>query len=728
VGLDLRHRERRSHSDIIAMTRLTAAAPTFAQAFALLSFALAPSTLTAQALADPPRADSARATALDAVVVSATRTEQSLKSLPTHVIVLDATRIAESPAQGVPELLRAIPGFTTRDFQSTYVTSPSQSIISFRGLGGSSAGRALVLLDGIPAGDPFSGWVDWGRIPLLLLQSAEVVRGGASTVWGSRSLGGVVNLRTIDPRRDGAQVMLEGGSLGTYHGTGVASIKRGAVAATAAGDFWNTDGFVVLRADQAGPVDRPASMTNRALSGKVTYDATSALQLWAAGSAYSGGERPIRNEDYQTSSEGRGGVRWLAPSGGVLTGALFANRRAALGKSYTIDAARTTQTPQKLSDSPAHSTGLTLQYTQMLLAQHELSTGVDVSSAAGAFSEKFTFVGDRPTRDRVARGTQRIAGVFVQDAADLGAGVRVVASARADRVEIVNGGRELRDLDADTLVSDSTFRDRTTSQLTWSLGTRWQMTQWLGWRASAYHAFRTPSLYELFYQRFSSRGTVTEGNAELDAERLRGIEGGIDLTPSASLLGRVTVFRNRVTAPIMDITIATAGATAQVIEPCGLMPARQTCGQRRNVPGLLSTGVESEVEWRPVDVLTLGAGHAFMPTKVIAPGQPADGKRAIRAAKHTVNLRAAFDSPRWLGAAVEARHVGARYDDDLNEVQLDAFWLIGLRVNRAIGRGLTAHVKVENLLDESFETARTRAGLADMGAPRWITAGIRAAW
>ncbi|HKP15742.1 MAG TPA: TonB-dependent receptor [Gemmatimonadaceae bacterium] len=710
------------------MTRLDNAAPAVAHTLVALALVLVPSTLAAQIRSDSTRTDSTRATALDAVVVSATRTEQSLKSLPTHVVVLDATRIAESPAQGVPELLRSVPGFTTRDFQSTFVASPSQSIISFRGLGGSSAGRALVLLDGIPAGDPFSSWVDWGRIPMLLLQSAEVVRGGASTVWGSRSLGGVVNLRTIDPQRDAAQLLIEGGSLGTYHGTGVATIKRGAVTATAAGDFWNTDGFVVLRKDQAGPVDRPARMTNRALSGKVTYDATSALQLWAAGSAYSGGERPIRDEDYQTSSEGRGGMRWLVPNGGVLTGALFANRRAALGKSYTLDAARTTQTYQKLSDSPAHSTGMSLQYTQMLLERHELSTGVDVSSAAGAFSEKFTFVGDRPTRDRIARGTQRIGGVFVQDAADLGGGVRMVASVRGDRVAIVNGGRELRDIDADSVLSDSTFNDRTTTQLTWSLGTRWQMTEWLGWRVSAYDAFRTPSLYELFYQRFSSRGTVTEGNAELDAERMRGIEGGIDLTPSASLLGRVTVFRNRVTSPIMDITIGTAGTTAQVIAPCGLMPARQTCGQRRNVPGLMSKGVESEVEWRTAGLWTFGAGHAFLPTRVIAPGQPADGKRAIRAAKHTVNLRAAFDSPRWFGAAVEARHVGARYDDDLNEVQLDAFWLLGLRVNRAIGRGLTAHVKVENLLDEDFEIARTRAGLADMGAPRWITAGIRAAW
>jgi outer membrane cobalamin receptor len=125
---------------------------------------------------------------------------------------------------------------------------------------------------------------------------------------------------------------------------------------------------------------------------------------------------------------------------------------------------------------------------------------------------------------------------------------------------------------------------------------------------------------------------------------------------------------------------------------------------------------------------SVGSGYAFSPTRVIAPGQPVDGNTAIRAAKHTVTSTISFDAPRWASVSFEARHIGARFDDDLNDVQLDAFWLIGLRVNRAITRGLTAHLKVENLLNKEFEIARTRAGLADMGAPRWITAGIRAAW
>ena len=102
----------------------------------------------------------------------------------------------------------------------------------------------------------------------------------------------------------------------------------------------------------------------------------------------------------------------------------------------------------------------------MAFERHQLTAGVDVSSAQGTFSERFTYVGSSPTREREVGGTQRIAGLFVQDAADLGAGVRLVASVRGDRVWNVDGARVLRAVDAGTDLSDSTIDYRATTQLT----------------------------------------------------------------------------------------------------------------------------------------------------------------------------------------------------------------------------------------------------------------------
>jgi hypothetical protein len=49
-------------------------------------------------------------------------------------------------------------------------------------------------------------------------------------------------------------------------------------------------------------------------------------------------------------------------------------------------------------------------------------------------------------------------------------------------------------------------------------------------------------------------------------------------------------------------------------------------------------------------------------------------------------------------------------------------------MNRPLGKGMSAFTKVENLFNEPFEVARSRSGLADMGAPRWVTVGLQAIW
>ena len=668
------------------------------------------------------------ASPLAAIVVSATRSEQRVESLPSPVHVIGAAELKSTAASTVPDLLRSIPGFTLRDYQSGLISGPSQSIVTFRGLGGSSAGRVLVLLDGVPIGDPFSGWLDWGRIPLPMLSSAEVIRGGGSIIWGSRALGGVVNLRTIAPQHDEIMLLAERGSFATSHGSGVASLKRGKASAVVAADYVDTDGFVLTPADQAGPIDTPKSVRSHVVSGKFTYDLTRALQTWIAGSTFHGGERPWGIADDQVFDEGRAGARWLGQSYGIATLSLFANHRLSRTKSFSVNSDRTAETPQRFGSSPAESHGITLQWTRMLRQRHEITTGVDFTSAGGSFTEQYAFDGANATQQRKSGGEQQFAGIFFQDAADLGAAVRIVASARFDRVHSSNGRRTVHSLIDDSVLSDSSIADHTDARITWSLGARRRQTQWLGLRANVYEAFRTPSMYEMYFPRFSSRGTVTEANSQLDAERLRGAEAGADITIGRSTLARVTAFTNRVASPIMDITTGTAGSAAEVIAPCGLMPARQTCSQRQNVPRLRSNGVEADVAWHPASMLSLSAAYTYSSTRVSAPGQPIDGKEALRAAPHTAVVGIAFDKPRWFSASLEGRYVSSRFEDDLNTIELDSFTLVGFRVNREIGRRVTAHVKIENLFNEEFEIMRARSGLAERGTPRWVTMGLRTTW
>src|SRR6185503_989864 len=115
------------------------------------------------------------------------------------VSLLDAQDVSNAAAQTTDDLLRQIPGFSLFRRTSSLVANPTTAGVSLRGAGASGASRTLVLQDGVPLNDAFGGWVYWDRVPRTAIERVEVVRGGASDLYGSDALSGVINLLTRPP-------------------------------------------------------------------------------------------------------------------------------------------------------------------------------------------------------------------------------------------------------------------------------------------------------------------------------------------------------------------------------------------------------------------------------------------------------------------------------------------------------------------------------------------------
>src|SRR5213078_1436218 len=128
----------------------------------------------------------------DSITVTATRTKTRLADTPASVVVLDRSAIASAPT--LDDALRQVPGFALFRRSGSRTANPTSQGVSLRGLGPSGASRAVVLEDGVPLNDPFGGWVYWGRVPRASVERIEVVRGGASDVWGSAALSGAIQL------------------------------------------------------------------------------------------------------------------------------------------------------------------------------------------------------------------------------------------------------------------------------------------------------------------------------------------------------------------------------------------------------------------------------------------------------------------------------------------------------------------------------------------------------
>lgn len=154
---------------------------------ARFALAVAVSLACAQA-----QAEADGATDLDQIVVTATRTPQSLANTLASITVIDRERIDRLQPASLPELLRGTPGLT---FANTGGAGKITTI-SLRGAGGQ---QILVMVDGVRIGSASAGLTAFQDIPVDQIERIEIVRGPFSSLYGSEALGGVIQIFTRRP-------------------------------------------------------------------------------------------------------------------------------------------------------------------------------------------------------------------------------------------------------------------------------------------------------------------------------------------------------------------------------------------------------------------------------------------------------------------------------------------------------------------------------------------------
>ncbi|HSC28428.1 MAG TPA: TonB-dependent receptor, partial [Vicinamibacterales bacterium] len=200
----------------------------------------------------------------ETVTVSANPSELRVTT-PASATVFDVEMLATMPAWTLDDQLRTVPGFSLFRRSSSRVANPTTQGATLRGLSASGASRTLVLADGVPLNDPFGGWVYWDRVPAAALHRVEVARGGSSDLHGSDALGGAIRLETAGG--SGARLLLDGGTSGTARGSAYGGRDLGSWRIFAAGEAFNTDGFVIVAPEARGPIDTPAASRHASVYG-----------------------------------------------------------------------------------------------------------------------------------------------------------------------------------------------------------------------------------------------------------------------------------------------------------------------------------------------------------------------------------------------------------------------------------------------------------------------------
>ena len=162
--------------------------------------ALSPIVLAAAARADEATPlDTPIFDELDRIVVTATLNERAQKDVAGEVTVIDALEIDRRQMQDLGDLVRYEPGVSATG-SATGGGRFGIGGLSIRGLGGN---RVRIEVDGIAVPDAFAigSFSSAGRdvVDVDALKKVEIVRGAASSLYGSDALGGVVSYVTKDP-------------------------------------------------------------------------------------------------------------------------------------------------------------------------------------------------------------------------------------------------------------------------------------------------------------------------------------------------------------------------------------------------------------------------------------------------------------------------------------------------------------------------------------------------
>jgi len=138
--------------------------------------------------------DDDAADAVEEIVVTGSRLPRRDLTAPSPITTVDRDDILSSGQPTLEDTLNRLPQVQPSFGRASNNPGDGTASIDLRGIG---AGRTLVMMNGrriAPAG--IGSAVDVNNMPSILIERVEVITGGATTVYGSDAIAGVVNFIT----------------------------------------------------------------------------------------------------------------------------------------------------------------------------------------------------------------------------------------------------------------------------------------------------------------------------------------------------------------------------------------------------------------------------------------------------------------------------------------------------------------------------------------------------
>ena len=624
----------------------------------------------------------------ETVVVTGARVETRRQETPQSIDVVDRADLDRTVAADLTDVLKKNAGVDVVQY------SGALSGIGIRGFRPQTSGinkRSLLLVDGRP-----SGITNLATLMLDDVERIEVLKGGASSVYGSSAMGGVVNVITRQSRgRVGGFAQLGGGSFGTSDFTGrIGGNMAPRLDVDASGALFDQrDDYRMGNGDV-----RPATRyKTRDGALRIGVDVTRNWRLNGRVEAYRG--RDIMTPGDLASgvnSQGRKNLEQDADdvrlTGRIGSHAVSATTYRTAERSHTFNV-RTTDPldlpylPYLSFESDLHWDGVQLRDAWTWFARGELVIGSDyerVTSVTRSYSRTGSQVAPFS-----ADGNKRTVGAYAEQAIKWRDG-RTVATVggRIDRIATATLPTPLK---SNFVPSDSTF-----AVFNPSAGVTHEIARGLRGHASIGRGFipaEASMLTGFTTTTIGGRVQVSQGNPDLRPERSTGADGGVEWTAAASRLD-LTFFR----------TVVHDRFISNVVVSNPRPPDPIILSVENGLDAHIA-GAEFDAERRIGGHVGLfaNATHNFHRKERLTTGAEQD---ILNVARTTVRAGVDVDSGR-IASRVSARFVQGRRDNDFNApgfpiINYADFTVVDASATYRLARQHAVVIAVNNLLDTYY--------------------------
>ncbi len=119
-----------------------------------------------------------------------------MNGYPGSVTVVNREELKKQNVQTVDDAIKSLSGLYVKRSKGLM---DSTAGVRMRGFNGDK--YTLALLDGQPVNDAYTGGIEWGALPVGNIERIEVIRGAASALYGGNAMGGVINIISKTPEK-----------------------------------------------------------------------------------------------------------------------------------------------------------------------------------------------------------------------------------------------------------------------------------------------------------------------------------------------------------------------------------------------------------------------------------------------------------------------------------------------------------------------------------------------